>query len=196
MANGALAKIGEPPISSLLDKKRAAARHCLRFFAETRDALLRDRNWEFARNSCAPAALPARPNPKWSFRYVMPADCVNVIQVGPFDDPWESPSSGDDVTVAIFCDTNATAPTIWYTRRVVNPAQWNPLFRELFKTALAAAVNPIIGRDKSLTQGLVQMAAAGKDDAAKRDAQGRVGQQISRTTSWVKSRWGYLDWPT
>lgn len=196
MANGALAKIGEPPISSLSDKKRAAARHCLRFFAETRDALLRDKDWEFARNSCSPAAQPARPNPEWSFRYVMPADCVAVVRIGRFNPPWESPSSGDDVTVAIFCDTNETAPTIWYTRRVVNPAQWNPLFRELFKTALAAKVNPIIGRDKSLTNDLLGLVKGGQDDAVKRDSQGRNGQQISRTTSWVKSRWGYLDWPT
>jgi len=198
MANGALAHIGEPPISSLDDPQRAAARHCKRFFAEIRDELLRERDWQFARNSCTPAAGPTPPNAQWSFRYIMPSDCIAVLRVG--DDPnsgpdWESPSTGDDVTVATVLDTNEVAPLVWYTRRVVNPAQWDELFGRLFKFALAAKVNPLVGRDKSLTNDLVAYAKGEKDDASKRDSQQRSGQQISRTTSWVQSRWGYTSTP-
>ncbi len=197
MANGALAHIGEPPISSLDDTKRAAARHCKRFFAEIRDELLRERDWEFARNSCVPSALPSPPNSAWSFRYVMPSDCIAVLSIG--DDPdcepaWESPSTGDDTTVAKMLDTDEVAPLVWYTRRLTNPAQWDQLFARLFKLALAAKVNPLIGRDKSLTAGLVTMAKGGIDDAGKRDAQQKSGQTISRSTSWVKARFGVTSW--
>ena len=44
-ANGALAIIGEPPIASLDDTTRAAARYAKRFFAEVRDELLRQKDW-------------------------------------------------------------------------------------------------------------------------------------------------------
>lgn len=194
MANGALALIGEPPIASLDDATRAAARTAKRFFAETRDELLRERHWEFARNSCVPSALPTAPNQKWLYRYVMPDDCVAVksIEEGPdFDPDWECPASGDDGTVAILLDTNETAPMVWYTRRIVNPAQWDPLFRRVFKSALAAKINPIVGRDKTLTAQLAQAAQSWLDDAAMRDARTRNGDQITRSTSWVTARWGY-----
>ena len=195
MANGALSHIGEPPITSLDDTTRAAARYAKKFFAETRDDLLRERDWEFARTDCTPAGVTC-PNPHWAFRYTMPADCVNVLRIGDWDDSedepeWECPSTGDDVTVAIVLDTNEVAPHVYYTRRVVNPAQWDAGFRRLFKIALAIALNPLIGRDKSLTAGLINMLENKTGDAERRDAQQRSGQQISRSTSWVRARFGF-----
>lgn len=219
MANGALALIGEPPISSLTDPTRAAARHALRFFAETRDALLRDRHWEFARASCTPAAQPSPPNPQWNYRYVMPADCIAVMSIGDYGLPnppggvvpnpgtyaytgtsdggepdWESPSSGDDVTIGVLLDTNDAQPFVWYTRRVVNPAQWDPLFRQLFQFALAAKLNPLVGRDKSLTAALEAKTGVALDDASARDAKQRNGDAVTRSTSWVLSRFGFTSW--
>jgi hypothetical protein len=195
MANGALALVGEPPIASLDDTTRAAARACKRFFAATRDEMLAERHWQFARHSCTPAPLPDAPNRHWRFRYVMPADCVTIRTIGDGPDqtpPWESPSSGEDGTVAVLLDTNETNPIVWYTRRVVNPAQWSPLFRRLFQAALAAKVNPIVGRDKSLTASLADAARSWLDDAAVRDARARNGDQLTRNTSWVQARRGFV----
>ena len=197
MANGALALIGEPPITSLDDKMRAAARYAKRFFAEERDELLRSKDWEFARNSVVPPGVVS-PNPHWSWRYTMPADCIAVLQIGDFDDStdepdWESPTTGDDATVATVVDTNAVAPRIYYTRRLVNPAQWDEAFAKTFKTYLAIKLNPLIGRDKNKTAELLGNAEKQEFRAAQRDSQQRNGDTLNRTTSWVLARWGYVN---
>ncbi len=198
MANGALALIGEPPITSLDDTTRAAARHAKRFFAEERDELLRSKDWQFARTFVNPPAGVVCPNPTWAWRYTMPADCIAVQRIGDYenytDEPeWECPATGDDGTVAIVLDTNAVAPEVYYTRRVVNPAQWDLEFSSLFKTRLAIKLNPLIGRDKSLTAMLQQQAQGKTDEATIRDSRERRGDTVTRTTSWVMSRWGRMN---
>lgn len=197
MANGALALIGEPPISSLDDTKRRAARECKRHFASVRDGLLAKRDWEFARNSCTPSALSTPPSATYQYRYMLPADCIRVTKLNDADmDPWESMSSGDDVTVARAVDTNCVAPVVWYTRQLVNPAQWAVGFQTLFHAALAAKVNPSVGRDKALTAQLMGYVDRELSDAAVRDSQQRTGETISRTPSWVQARWGISQWAT
>ena len=198
MANGALALIGEPPIASLDDTTRAAARYAKRFFAEERDELLRDRDWQFARTFVNPPAGVACPNSAWSWRYTMPTDCLAVQRIGDYesytDEPdWECPATGDDVTVAIVLDTNEIAPEVYYTRRVINPAQWDLEFSSLFKVKLAIKLNPLIGRDKSLTAQLEAQVEKKQDDAEIRDSRERRGDTVTRTTSWVTSRWGVVN---
>ncbi len=196
-ANGALALIGEPPITSLDDATRAAARYAKRYFAEERDELLREKDWQFARNFATPGAV-ASPNSAWSWRYTMPADCIAVVRIGDYekytDEPdWEEVSSGEDGDVATFVDTNEAGAQIYYTRRIVNPAQWDLDFAALFKTRLAIKLNPLIGRDKSLTATLMQMASKREDDSSKRDSQQRRGDTITRSTTWVTARWGFYN---
>ena len=197
MANGALAMIGEPPITSLDDATRAAARYAKRFFAETRDELLRTKDWEFARNFCTPAGVVC-PNTAWGWRYTMPADCVAIVRLGDYDkytdEPdWESPSTGDDLTVATLLDTDEVAPLVYYTRRIVNPAQWDEQFGRLFKVNLAIKLNPLIGRDKALTLALEDKTERAAEEASRRDSQQRRGETITRSTSWVQARWGFYN---
>ena len=192
MANGALALIGEPPISSLDDTRRKAARECKRHFAEVRDQLLDAKDWEFAKTQCTPPPLPNAPNTTYSYRYQMPSDCIRVLQLNDLDaDDWECPNPGDDATTIVVVDTNALSPVIWYIRRVVNPAQWSNEFRGTFQTALAAMINPAVGRDKTLTVQLAGVADKKLESSARRDNQQRVGDTITSTTSWVSARWGY-----
>ncbi|MDE2579964.1 MAG: hypothetical protein KGL46_14265 [Hyphomicrobiales bacterium] len=188
--NGALAEIGEPPVVSL-DDKRAAARHAKRLFGPLRDELLRATSWQFAMNWCAPAAQAAAPPSGYTYRYTMPDDCIAVIAIeGHPNDAWETPSAGEDDTLAVVLDTEIASPQVQYTRRIVNPAQWDAQFATLFQLRLAAKLNPLIGRDKGLTGALLKRAEDMEDDASRRDAQARSGEYITRDTSWVQARRG------
>jgi hypothetical protein len=190
-ANGALAEIGEPPIAALSDPGRAAARHCNRFFAGVRDELLREAPWQFAKNYVTPAAQPTAPSPRWLYRYLMPADCVNIVCVMHRQNAeWEQNSSGDDATVAICLDTNLVAPNVWYTRRIVNPAQWDALFCELFDISLAAKINPLIGRDKSKTAELLQRRRDKLEETKARDAQSASAERQRKDVNWILARYG------
>lgn len=191
MANRALALIGEPPIASLDDPKRSAARHAKRNFADVRDGLLRALPWQCAKMSTTPPALPTAPNPKYSFRYLMPADCISVNSIEcNTTDAWEVEATGDDTTLVTALDTSIVAPLVWYTRRLVNPAQWDEEFADVFIQRFCARLNPLIGRDKTKTGGFIAEGKRLFDEAALRDAQQRSRQQVSRNTSWIASRFG------
>lgn len=194
--NEALALIGEPPIASIDDPRRKAARNAKRFFAGVRDDLLRQTPWEFAMAWVTPPAAPNAPSSGYAFRYLMPDDCVDVFQIKNLpDDAWETPNAGDDDTVVTVLDTNATAPLVQYTRRIVNPAQWDESFAVLFALKLAAKLNPLVGRDKTLTQQLDAKAEMKLDEASRRDAQARSSQQVTRDTSWTQARRGLFSGP-
>lgn len=192
MANRALALIGEPPIASLDDAKRSAARHAKRNFADIRDSTLRAIPWQFAKQSTTPPALPVAPNTRYAFRYLMPADCISVNAIGDCTttDAWEVEATGDDTTLVTALDTSIVAPLVWYTRRIVNPAQWDEEFADAFVQRFCARLNPLIGRDKTKTPLFIAEGKRLLDEAALRDAQQRSRQQVSRNTSWIASRFG------
>lgn len=191
MANGALGHIGEPAISSLDDAKRKAARECKRAFATVRECLLRATPWQFAKAAVRPASIGAAPNGRYFYRYAMPDDCVTVRSIeGAADDAWEVESSGDDADIRTFVDTSVASALIVYTRRVVNPAQWDELFVTVFQLRLAAKINPSVGRDKGKTNDLLAQAERELTKAMQRDAQERSAQFITRDTSWIDARYG------
>ena len=81
-------------------------------------------------------------------------------------------------------------PRFLYTRRVVNPAQWDVLFAAVFQLRLAARVNPSVGRDKSLTETLNARAEQKLARAAMMDAKEAAPRRITQDTSWVSARYG------
>lgn len=190
--NAALAEIGEPAIASIDEKRRAAARNAKRHFATVRDACLRITSWEFAKDWCTPAATPdPPPSGLYAYRYKLPSECLSVNWLeGVSNDAWETPSAGVDDELALVLDTSVVAPRVCFTRRIVNPAQWDAQFALLFQLRLAAKLNPLIGRDKGLTATLERRAEEMEDDATRRDAQARSATQLSRDTSWLRARTG------
>lgn len=190
-ANDALRLIGEPPITSLADR-RHAARLCKGAFATVRDRLLRAAPWQFAKATAAPPVAPfEQADPLWKLRYVMPSDCLAIREVRDAGvDSWEMRSAGVDGDIRVFLHTDMTAPIVVYTRRVVNPASWDELFADAFAHSLAATINPALGRDKGLTDQLAQAASLKLLQAQQREARERAPQVISRETSWTRVRRG------
>lgn len=195
-ANAALAEIGEPGIVSLDEPRRAAARHAKRHFATIRDGCLRVTSWEFAKDWCTPSAIAnfAPPSGLYLYRYRLPEECLAVNWLeGVVNDAWETPNAGTDDELALVLDTSVVAPRVCFTRRVVNPAQWDAQFSLLFQLRLAAKLNPLIGRDKTLTERLHARAEDLEEDAMRRDAQAKGSTQLSRDTSWLRARLGYFN---
>ncbi len=207
MANGALRLIGEPPIALLDDTGRRAARECKAAFAGTRDWLLRQTNWLFAKNECQPnPELPAVVPSDWGYRVAMPADAIAAFEVLGYQfEQWEERAEGDDADPRLWlyflCDPDwpgdlsaplptPANPTVLYTRRVTNVAQWDPVFRHIFKTKLAATINPAIGRDKTLTADLNDRADKELRTAMRRDAQEQSPRYVTGATDWVRLRYG------
>jgi hypothetical protein len=191
-ANAALAHIGEPSIVSLNDAGRRAARECKKHFSEARDQLLRKANWQFAKASAQPASLGAPPDGVYLYRYPMPEDCVAVRTIrDAANETWEVRHAGNDGDPRVMVDTDIAAPLIFYTRRVVNPAQWDELFCEVFDLMLAAKINPLVGRDKGRTAELQSEADKKLLRAQQKDARERSPERITRDTSWISARRGY-----
>lgn len=191
-ANDALGLIGEPAIADINDSGRRAARECKRQFAPVRDRLLRAANWQFAKHSAQPSSSGAPPDGFYAFRYAMPEDCIAVRAIRDAENnSWEVRNVGADADPRVMVDTDIENPLIFYTRRVVNPAQWDELFAEVFALHLAAAINPAVGRDKSKTAELKAEAGARLNRAAQKDAREKAPERITRETSWVRARMGF-----
>lgn len=192
MANGALAEIGETAITDIDDPKRAAARVCKQNFGAVRDALLRRVPWQFAQHRVSPAAVAAPAGSPWAYRYRMPGDCIapqDIVGADPAS--WEVSSAGDDQSLGVVVDANITAPQIVYTRRIVNPAQWDALFAQVFQLMLAAKINPLIGRDKQKTNDCLLRAERLLGTASRLDAQAQAANRVSGNTSWIAARRGW-----
>lgn len=193
-ANGALAEIGEPPIASL-SEPRAAARACKRRFADIRDALLREADWNFATAWMVLAVDPTPALGPLKKRYVLPPDCAKVRFVeGLGTDEWAVEASSvvptSQPALGGLLVTNATAPKICYTRIIEQPVLWDALFLAVFQKRLGAAIAPIIGRSQSIAGRLNGEAAALLKPAKRKDSQEKARTEVPRTTSWLEARRG------
>jgi len=170
--NISLVRIGaKRVIGSILDGSKAA-QAALRIYAQTRDDLLRTRDFGFARRDIdmtilkqAPAGgyipgvspwNPAQnPPPPWAFEYLYPSDCLRVRSVKPvpifvqnFNPlPYvfaiDNDNSGDAPVKVILCNVAPTA-ILTYTGQVTNPAEMDADFIEVLVAALGRGLAPAL----------------------------------------------------
>lgn len=193
-ANGALAHVGQPPIASL-EQGTAASRVCLQRFADVRDALLRERDWNFAEAWVVPASSPIPGGGRFKKRYPLPEDCLFVRKVDQLgQDGWAIEASsinpGDDASQVMTLVCGIDGPRICYSRRVENPALWDALFLEVFQLRLAAAIAPLLAKSAALAERLAARADAKLVSASRRDAREKAATSIPRDTSWLRARSG------
>lgn len=172
LTNLALRRIGyRLRVASLYDGS-LAAKQVLDIYAQTRDALLRDvqYDWGFAQRSLAmtllksapaggyvppvawdPATNPALP---WLFEYAYPDDCIDVRSVNhtpifiPDLDPVDYPYSIDNdngytpARRVILC--NVPNAILVYVGQVTDPKTWPTDFVEALADAIAVRVKPTL----------------------------------------------------
>ena len=159
--NVALRRIGyKLRVASLYDGSKAGSA-ALDIYAQTRDAVLEQDDWDFAEGNVALTMLKqapvggyipplvwssAYPPLPWIFEYAYPADCLKVRAVKPtpiflpeFDPQPHVFSLANDSSLSpaakvILC--NVPGAMLVYTRQVTDPTQWKPDFVEEIAAAL------------------------------------------------------------
>lgn len=173
LVNLSLVRIGfKKRIGSLYDGSMAA-KIALSVYAQTRDAVLQESDWDFAERDIAPTLLksapvtgyvpptvwtPAYPSPPWLFSYAYPSDCLKVRSLQPTPvfvidmDPQpvslmiENDNTYNPTQKVILC--NVPTPVLVYTGQVTNLANWEPDAIEAFAAALGRRIAPsIMGLD-------------------------------------------------
>lgn len=96
----------------------------------------------------------------------------------------------DDVPAgAMVMVTNIAQPIVNYSRRVIYPRLWDPIFTSAFAKELAAKIAPAIAKDINAGEKKHAEAREEMDDANRNDSREQSVRHISRETSWVRSRY-------
>ncbi len=183
IANAALRKLGQSPITAFSENSKAA-RLANERYAELRDELLSRHPWNFAlkRGSLAASATA----PVWgpTFAYPLPTDYIRVFEVNGEDEgvgKWKV-ENGEIVT-------DLTAPLeIQYVYRVTDTNRMSSNFREALASALAADWAEDITGDDSVVQITAQKSRVAIAQARSNDGQEGIPDQL-KANEWLDARW-------
>lgn len=172
--NLALYRIGNSATVASTSDQSAEARACNAFYEQSRDFMLRDYPWNFARRRVN-LSLTTDPAPtNWQYVYAYPSDCLRFMGLvvpgtrTPIirqEIPFEVMSNG--TTRVIYCDIQN--PEAEYTARITDPSQFDPLFVSALAYFLAAeicmplAVSPQVQDTLRKAYGQIVMSAAAAD---------------------------------
>jgi hypothetical protein len=169
IVNLALRRVGYKIEVGSIYEGTVAARAALQSYGQTRDALLRSRDWPFARQAAALTLLKtapvggygitgwtsAYPPPPWIYEYGYPAACVEVRAllgtpaIIPEFMPRPTlftvatdPALGTGTKVILTNVANAQAV---FTGQIIDMTQWEPMFTEAMVEALARRLAESLG---------------------------------------------------
>jgi len=152
IANAALLKIGEPPITSFEDAEQGAIL-ANNTFTIYRDALIRAHPWKFATRRVALATSTSTPAWEFTYSYPVPAEPYYFLKLLTI----ENPSDYDYRLEGRAIVTDLGAPLyIKYLWRVSDPNQWDTLFTEAFVAKLAWEWAENITKEAELRQSLLK----------------------------------------
>jgi hypothetical protein len=177
ICNLALSNIGKSDIQDI-DEASAEAKACKQFYEHTRDVLLQSYPWRFATITAALASVTNTKADRWEYAYQRPNDCLKVIRI---TDVYDLPYSASDGSLIIagahayhiegdklFC---YLAPAyLTYTRRLVDPSKYPPLFIEALAWHLAVRLAMPLTRDPKIRADAYQLAVQTFGQAGVADA--------------------------
>ncbi len=152
LANVALGHLGTAPIMSI-NQASPEAEHCRRMWNLTRDALLRQRHWNFALKRAALPKLADKPAFGWANAFELPEDYILAVDLnGRRSGTGEAhfDAEGD----RLLC--NEDQAELRYVRRVINVAEWDASFCQAFSYQLAAAVAPALSAAQGMADRLLE----------------------------------------
>jgi hypothetical protein len=151
--NAALGRIGyKLRIGSFFDGSEAS-KLALDIYGQTRDQLLRLKDYDFAQKIAAAVVAPgAVPTPIWQFQYLYPTDCVRLRDMyapgydtnDPLPNRWTRDTAliGGVMTEIIFA--NISPAMLVYTEQVTDPSLWDEGFGETMIASLARRLAPAL----------------------------------------------------
>lgn len=172
ICNTALARIGVGSFIDSLTESSQEAQVCLLFYEQTRDKVLRESHWPFARAYQQLALVgEGKDTPwaaQWTYAYRYPTDALNIWRIltplgkqetvlAPFE------VGRDNIGRLIFTDVKDA--TVEYTKRVDDPAQFDPAFTSALSWLLAAEIAMPLSQVDGLRKQAMQMYQAERDVA-------------------------------
>lgn len=150
VCNLALSEIGAKLLVDFATDTSEEARACRLHYAQTRDALLRRHQWNFAQTRADLDQAADTPISDWDSAWELPADCVRVISL-PTDNPYK-PHQEFAVEGRLVLVRDLTEVTLLYISSAVPIADWDPLFVDAFALALAGKLAKTIAHDVAMAQ--------------------------------------------
>lgn len=143
IANLALMALGIPPITDFDDPSKYG-KQCKAFFPVLVDRVLRDHHWSFAFRHCDLAELNIdTPDRRWRYVCALPVDLIRVVRL-------ESRRAyrmfGGNILV------DALPARLFYTARITNSEEFDPLFCEALQYLLAAELALANTRDGNMAE--------------------------------------------
>lgn len=150
VANLALVRIGYHPLIQNIYEGSRGANAVLNVYAQTRDAVLREKDWGFAEAYTSLSGQQVGVGP-WAFRYLYPTSCIRIRYI---TDSTHLADANDPRAVFyevgfvgtqkwVFC--NLSAPSAFYTQQITNPVLWDSMFVEALAAALARRIADGLG---------------------------------------------------
>ena len=147
ICNLAISNLGISTLIADLAEDSNEARTCSLWYAPTRDAVLEDFPWAFAKRRVTLAEDSGDPATDWDYVYIYPSDCLKIRQLvlegirNPRNDQRVEFEVAYDGTQRVIYTDLYQAEAI-YTAQVTDPGIFHPLFVIAMSWALAAAVAP------------------------------------------------------
>jgi hypothetical protein len=141
IVNQALSALGEARITSLDDPGQAAGL-ARSLFETARDAEIAGYSWNFARARIMLPALGEKPVFGWAHQYLLPSDCLRVLEAGPWpqalmDDYIAGENRAWLIEGRNLLSNQGPPLNLIYLRRVDDPAFYPPAFVEVLAAKLA-----------------------------------------------------------
>lgn len=144
IANLALSNIGVSKPILALDERSVEAKIIDRFYVHSRQYVLRDGLWPFAKRYLNLTLVEEDPTPEWAFSYRYPPNCllvrfiVNPVMGRHERKPTEYEIAGDDQGTLILTDQEDAQ--ICYTMDVDNPQRYDEMFTSAFSWYLSTKI--------------------------------------------------------
>lgn len=141
ICNLALSRFGQGKISVLTEASREAV-ECALNYEPTRDSILREFPWSFAKSVVALAEV-TYPVIGWDYTYGYPSDCLNVRRVYGIADAANANKEPYDIVTdgtTRYIVSNLPTAQLEYTARIIDPVLFDPQFVEALSYKLASVI--------------------------------------------------------
>lgn len=179
IVNDALALIGADRIISL-DADTKTARLFKEQFPKTRDALLEAHPWRFAVKRVALALSDETPAYEYSYYYVLPTDCLRVIELSSPTIDWEREGK--------LIATKGQVEGCRYIRRITEPGLFSANFSKALTAKLAYENCYSVVQSLELKEKLKEMYLMALGEARSYSAQEASPKQ-PYANQWLNSRY-------
>tara|TARA_R110002096_G_scaffold58166_2_gene146820 strand:- start:1351 stop:1941 length:591 start_codon:yes stop_codon:yes gene_type:complete len=189
IAKLALQHIGDRFDISDLTESTPEAEQVNLIFVDTRDALLRQHPWNFAKKYATPAALTATVPGNWDYAYIYPTDAVRVLGViDPLETgvaiKFEVARNENNAKVIL---TDQVDAEFYYTAKITDSTQFDPEFTMALSYKLAAKLAMPLTGERAIAGDMDTLATNTINSAWETDSNEGIEEDLPEAP-WIQAR--------